>query len=66
MSKNVFKELQTELESKFTEEKDANLKMQIKGSMGGLMFIADIFELFLTKFFSVLIGKGADHPKKNK
>ncbi|MDG2448876.1 MAG: hypothetical protein P8M34_04540 [Saprospiraceae bacterium] len=64
MSKNVFKELQKELESKFTTEKDANVKMRVKGSMGGLMFIADIFELFLTKFISVLLGKGADHSDK--
>ena len=64
MSKNVFKEYQSELESKFTEEKDQNLKLQVKGSMDGLMFIADIFELFITKLFSVIVGKGADHTKK--
>ena len=64
MSKNVFKELQAELESKFTEEKDESLKMKVKGSVNGLMFIADIFELFITKLFSILIGKGAEHNKK--
>ena len=65
MSKNVFEELQKELESKFTEEKEQSLKMKVKSSLGGLTFLADIFELFLTKFFSVLIGKGADHSRKN-
>lgn len=65
MSKNVFKDLEEELESKFTTEKEENLKVQVKGSMGGLMFVADIFELFLTKFFSVMVGKGGDHQVKN-
>ncbi len=64
MSKNVFQELQEELESKFTKEKDDHLKLQVKGSMNGLTFIADIFELFLTKFINVFIGKGGDHKNK--
>ena len=61
MSKNVFKELQEELESKFTKERDDQLKLKVKGSIGGLMFIADLFELFVSKLMNVIIGKGGDH-----
>ena len=64
MSKDVFQEYQEELESKFTPEKEEEIKLEVGGSVGGLRFIADIFELFLTKFISVLVGKGADHSNK--
>ena len=58
MSKNTFKELEKELEQQFTQEKDQNIKLRVKGSLDSLAFIADIVELYLGKFFSILIGKG--------
>lgn len=60
MSKqNAFHELQKELEEKFTEEKEQLIKNRVQGSVGSLAFIAEIIELFFTKLFTVLVGKGA-------
>ena len=67
MSKrNAFEELQEELEGKFTPEKEESLKSKITGTVGSLTFIAEIIELFVTKLFSVLIGKGANNKEEKQ
>lgn len=58
MKKNVFKELEKELEEGFVGQKDEEVKMQVKGSVNSLSFIAELFELFVSHFFGAMIGKG--------
>jgi len=58
MEKNAFKDLEKELEKKFTSNKDDSIKTQVKGSLDSLGFLGDLFDLYLSKLFSILIGKG--------
>ena len=62
MSKNNFEQLEEQMEAKYQNASNA-IKQNVESRKGSWDLIGDLFELYIPKIFSTLIGSNANLTK---
>ena len=64
MSKNNFKELEREMEHRFALTEQDEIKHKVKASMGIIKTIGEFFDLYISKFFQMLVAGSSNNKIK--